>query len=125
MRNNGFTLIELLAVLVIVGAVMALAIPAILGSGDNARNKISEIEERNLKEAGKMLAIDIDNPVSEIYKCTGWIWNLCTKENSKWKSVNVTIGDLIDHGYFNDNGGHLDRNITLTINNDYTVSING
>lgn len=121
--KKGFTLVELLAVIVILGTVMLLTIPAITNTGGDARNKLTSIEEKNLKEAGKMVALDLDDKDSDIYNCKGWI-NNCEKDGNKWSRVTITIEQLKSNGYFIDRDDHLNNNITITIKSDYSITIN-
>lgn len=126
LNKNGFTLIELLAVVVIITVVIIIAVPAVTNSNQNARNKITALENKNLTEAGKMLALDLDNKDSSIYNCNGWVSSYCTKTNSKWSKVEITVNKLKEKKYLNDTGNHL-GNVSITItksNNDYSVTIN-
>ena len=122
MRKKGFTLVELLAVIVVIAAVIVIATPSLLNIGDSARNKITETEKKNLIEAGKMLALDLDDSDSNLYNCSGWITHCDKDKNGNWTSVTISVSDLVSHGYFTDNDNHLSEYI-LTIKNDYTVSI--
>ena len=123
MKRNGFTLIELLAVIVILALIMTIAIPAITDTGSSARTKLTDIEKKNLIEAGKMLALDLDENTTDIYNCSGWVASACTKNNGKWTLVKVTVADLKTHDYYTDSKKHISESIKLEIKSDYTVTI--
>ena len=122
MKKNGFTLIELLAVIVVIAVIMVIVTPSLLNTGDSARDKLTEVEKKNLIDAGKMLALDLNDSESDIYNCSGWITE-CSKSNGKWISVTMSVSDLISHGYFTDNYNHLgDYQVTVDSNYNVTVS---
>ena len=118
MKKNGFTLVELLAVICILGIIMTIAAVSIFGSQSTALNKLSEEEQKNIKDAGKLIGIDLDDYTSEIYNCkTGsWIAASCTKDNTtkEWTSVKVTVENLVVNRYFTDTEGHCSGTITVT-----------
>ncbi|MEC6747145.1 type II secretion system protein [Marinilactibacillus sp. XAAS-LB27] len=61
-KENGFTLVELLAVLVILGIIVAIAIPAIGNVVDNAETKAAEAEQALVIDAARLY--DIENDIS-------------------------------------------------------------
>lgn len=83
MKKNGFTLVEVLAVLIILGILMALAIPSYMTvfnavKRDNLNSKITEIEYASNKLGSK---------IKDDVKDAG---NDC---------LNITVSDLIKRGY--------------------------
>lgn len=116
--KKGFTIIELLAVLLVLGMLMVFAYPAIFKTEKAAEEVLNKAEERNLKEAAKLVAIDLDDYMSPIYNCNkGWMKdeNKCNKPYSYWESASVTVKDLIDNKYMEDKNTHLDKNIVVRI----------
>lgn len=128
MKNSGFTLIELLAVIAIMAIILVLTVPMILNSRDNTLRGISREEERNLKYAGELVGIDLDEYMSDIYNCnsTSWINDKCTRADGKWLEVKVSVADLKEHGYFEDVKGHCEGEMTITklASSDYNVTLN-
>ena len=126
MKRQGFTLIELLAVIVIIALLLIIAVPMVMKARDKTLMGLSKEQERNLKYAGEMLGIDLDDYMSKVYNCKGGSWldsdSKCTKvdvtENDKvikkWVEVTVTLDDLKEHGYFDDVQSHCKGSITVT-----------
>lgn len=128
MKRNGFTLIELLAVIVVLALLLALAIPAVLNTRENAAGALAKEQEKNLLDAGGLVGVDLDDYMSEIYNCKSgsWIETKCTKDSNKWVSVNLSLDDLKSHGFFSDQQNHCSGSITVTkkTNGEYQTVLN-
>lgn len=107
-NQKGLTLIELLAVLVIVGIIAAIAIPAIGGTINNAKTKADKASEQLIEEAALRYLVDHDG---------------------KEPTDGLTISTLVTDGYlnaapkFNDN---KTRTITIksnSINGTYDIKV--
>jgi general secretion pathway protein G len=57
-RTNGFTLIEILVVTVILGLLVALVVPKILGRTDDARRTAVKVQMRNIEQALQLFKLD-------------------------------------------------------------------
>lgn len=73
-KENGFTLVELLAVLVILGIIVAIAIPAIGSVIENANGKAETAEKALVIDAARLYfiendgtSVDVDTLISEDY----------------------------------------------------------
>ena len=64
-NNKGFTLVELLAVIVIMGILMMVAIPAATKTIINSRKDIYLNDAKALSAAGRQFVIDSNNDISE------------------------------------------------------------
>lgn len=60
-NRKGVTLVELLAVIVIMGIIAAIAVPAIGGLIENSRQKAAEAEYSNILDAARLYAQSEDN----------------------------------------------------------------
>lgn len=65
MRSSGFTLIELLLVLAIIGIISAIAIPALLGQRENARNKATLANAAHIKAVVISALGELDKPIDQ------------------------------------------------------------
>ena len=120
MQKNGFTLVELIAVITVLAVMLVLTIPAIFKARDNTLKGLSNEQERNIKDAGMLLGIDLDDYASDVFNCTGWLANdntsetpYCIKTSEKWTEVKVTVKDLVEHKYFRDDNNHCKGTLTI------------
>jgi prepilin-type N-terminal cleavage/methylation domain-containing protein len=65
MRQFGFTLIELLLVLAIIGIISAIAIPALLGQREAARNRATVANAVHVRESTIVAFGDLDKPPAQ------------------------------------------------------------
>ncbi len=116
MKKRGFTIMELLAVIVVLGLLMVIAVPMIMSAKEGALNSLSKLQERNLKDAGRQLALELDDPLSSIYNCKSTSW-VATEENvicradtetKRWVHIEIPVAKLIEHNYFQDEGKHCE-----------------
>jgi type IV pilus assembly protein PilA len=84
-REEGFTLVELLAVIVILGIIVAIAIPAIGNITNRARTDATEADQQLVLDAARLY--DIDNP----------------------NGFPVTVTELEEAGYLDTRQGDDDR----------------
>lgn len=91
-KEDGFTLVELLGVIVILGIILAIAIPAIGNIVDNAKNNTAAAQEELVIDAAKMYVLDGNTIPSE----------------------GVTSETLITNGYLEDKEDLSDYTVKVT-----------
>lgn len=118
MNKNGFTLVELLAVIIILGIIMAFSVSAVMNTRNKTVETIGKQEKKNIEEAAKMLAVDLDDYMSDVYNCKqGWV--VCESTQGKWTEATVTLDDLKSNGYLDDNDSHCGTgDVTITKSDD-------
>lgn len=126
MEKKGFTLVELIAVIAVLGILLVLAIPNILSARDSAMRGLDKEEKRNIKEAGKMLGIDLDDYMTDVYNCkdASWMAGKCEKKDSSWTKATASIKDLRDYGYFTDDSKQCEGTITIEKSTGKNVTYN-
>src|SRR5580693_1754530 len=88
-RNNedGFTLIELMVVVLIIGILLAIAIPTFLGARDRANDRSAQSNLRNALSAEKVLFTD-----AQVYADTSVAADLASLKNSEPSLNWVAVG---------------------------------
>ena len=59
MNKKGFTLVEVLSVLVILSLLLILTIPSIKNALTNGKNKINEINKKQIEDAAKIIVDEV------------------------------------------------------------------
>ena len=129
MKNRkGFTLVEVLAVILILAIVMIIAIPAIGNALGAGKDKIKEINKKQIKEAVEVLVTEVVScDVSDkTYAAFGISGSNCSAlQNSiVGKTINVSIDNLKNNGYLKDDSANCTGSINVTVNaNNYQITI--
>lgn len=99
-KNKGFTLVELLAVLVILGIVALVSIPAITGSLKNYKYTLYETQIKNIENAARVWGSDhiyeLPNDENSSEDVT---YSKSVTYPSNYKRLFITLGDLQNEGY--------------------------
>lgn len=107
MKNKGFTLIELLATLVIISIVSVISVLAVNKVSENSRLDLCNTQVKNIKSAAMLWASDnkILLPTTdenEVLINLSDLRNSNTDINSLYSGLVLTIGDLIEEGYIDE-----------------------
>lgn len=97
MNKKGFTLVEVLAVLVILSLLLILTIPSIRDALTNGKNKINEINKKQIEDAAKIIVDEVIYcNMTEIAKKALGDETSCS--NAKTKLINGVNIDLKNLG---------------------------
>ena len=129
MKNNGFTLIELLGVVVLLGLVGVIMFTSFGGVIGTTKNKITEINEENLIEAGETLGVYVttceltDKDYELLLNLTGSDRN-CSKAKEKLNTgINVGIDKLKQANLFIDNASICEGTINVKMDDNDKVNV--
>ncbi len=101
MNKKGFTLVELLAVIVVLGIIITIAGISVTSAINRSKKSVNTEIESNLEDAAVTYAIDNGNNFSGICQDDCINSNNCLEDCI----TNVTVSELINAGYFEDNNG--------------------
>lgn len=114
-KEEGFTLVELLAVIVILGIILAIAIPSVGSVIDRADADAEEAENALVEDAARLYVTTNENEENKP------VWEEDT--------ATIPVETLISEGYLEDrntDGDSLDGEVTVEKEgNKYTYSYNG
>lgn len=104
-KQNGFTLVELLAVIVILGILMVVAVPAVLSFSQNMKNKMYCNKVDSAIKSAQLYGQDnIDTISKKNLQCT--IYQGATNSNKTVdKCTVITIQALLNKGYISKEEG--------------------
>ena len=94
-KKRGFTLIELLAVIVIIGAIGGIAATAIISIINNSKENATELAINNVKSAAELYSRENSKEIE-------WIKQYNEDGTETGKFVCMTVRQLINNGYFNE-----------------------
>ncbi len=129
-KNNGFTLIELLAVVVLLGVLVTIVVTQGTDIFHTTKNKISKINEKNLKDSASSLADSIlmceldDNIYNELNLDQGSRSCSYLKNKLFNDGVEVSVESLKKLDLFEDVSNICNGNMTIKANeSDYKLTI--
>lgn len=119
MKNKGFTLIELLATLVIISIVSVISVLAVNKVSENSRLDLCNTQVKNIKSAAMLWASDNKfllptTDENEVLINLSDLRNSNTDINSLYSGLVLTIGDLVEEGY-------IDEDIYIPIDTKITI----
>lgn len=118
MKNKGFTLVEILAVLSIIGVIVVLVMPTMLGALRNGKKMLSKYDLEGVEDAGKMYITDLDLGVVDyiyqedeeitlnghVYKKNDVLTPYDLKEYVRNKGgLDIDMRSLVKAGYYDKN----------------------
>jgi type IV pilus assembly protein PilA len=105
-RDNGFTLIELLVVVVIIGVLVAIAIPVYLNYRKGAENKSAESDIRGAMSAIEQYYTENGNVYPDAAHGTGpTTLSLTAQTNGQAETITLSSGNTLYIGQTTSTGG--------------------
>lgn len=94
MNKKGFTLIEVISVIILLGIVIVVAVPNILGGSERTKELSLKSKIENIEKAAVLYGQDNRNKISKLITDNKTLYPLCFKENT-----------LIQNCYYFEKGG--------------------
>ena len=129
MNKKGFTIVEILGSIVLIALLVVLTTPMIQKQLANSKEKINEIQEKQIKDAGKTVA-------DEILMCemTDDLKNMTDNKTCKelkdiiyGAGLNLSIQNLEDYNYIEKlqkKGGYSEKCINIKVNeNTFAITV--
>ena len=129
MDKKGFTLIEVLVVVGILAILIIIAVPNIGGAFNSAKNKISDLEKKNLSDASETIVMEVINceiPLSDFNYLFSSSYTACSQMQSALigNTVSTTVAKLVDKDYFTDTSSKCSGTLSITTDaSSYKVSV--
>ena len=119
-KNNkkGFTLIEVLSVIVIIAVIGSVSLVYYINTISNSKNNSSLLAVENIKKAAELYSKENLNEIT-------WTPEYDNEGKKSGRYVCITVNDLINRGYFNDNffDNELYKNNNFSINKNTLIEI--
>lgn len=126
MSKKGFTLVELIAVVTILSIIIIIAIPSINTNLRGTKDKLDEINKKNLEDAGKTLAneaiyCEISDKAQSIFGNSDC--NVVKKNLIENGGYTISVDTLREKEFFVDSGNHCSGDILITADENYKVTV--
>ena len=121
-KKEGFTLVELLAVIVVLGVIITFATPAVLNILVSAENNTYEENRRNALDGALTYGLREFN----LTVCAeGFVPTDVNSTSTPGCLRKVTIKELKDKGYIEDNKGNCNEDAIIIVYNEYKNNNSG
>lgn len=95
--KSGFTLTEVLACLVVLGIIFITVTFLFRGTLATSLSQIDVIGDSQIYDAARYYSVEVNKPFKDGYEC-------------------ITVKELIDYGYLNNNVNGIERKVRITKN---------
>ena len=123
--KKGFTLTELLAIVAIIAILAILVVPNVLKTYSNNKGSLSDVQKNQIKSATEIYISDYCiNPISNDVSC-GFNTSIDNNGFIKVTGGSITLGLLIDNGYFSSReiSSNCDSNSVISVDNNGEIDL--